>query len=92
MTTARVFADIRYEQISFDPIAARLTLLDHDMRPHLPSYPPDACTVTVARVTIAGQPPDRPEGTRNRLASDKVNVGMSCLPPEVRGLAFGVDV
>ncbi|MEX0287424.1 MAG: hypothetical protein AB3N23_22690 [Paracoccaceae bacterium] len=92
MSTMRLFADIRYEQISFDPLAMRLTLLDLDVRPHLPGYAPDACTVTAARLSMAGQPLDRPDASRLRLAFDDVDVGMNCLPPEVRGMAFGIGL
>ncbi len=92
MSTARVFADIRYGQISFDPLASRLTLLDLDVRPHLPGYPPDACTVTAARATISGQPLDRPDASRLRIAMDDLDVSMGCLPPEARGMVYGVGL
>ena len=92
MTAARTFADIRYQQVSFDPVAARLTLLDLDIRPHLPGFAPDACTVTAARATIGGQPLDRPHLSRFRISLDDVNVGLGCLPPEARGAVFGVGL
>ncbi len=92
LSSARVFADIRYQDISVDPIASRITLLDLDVRPHLPGFAPDACAVTAARVTFAGQPLDRLEATRLRVAFDDVNVGMGCLPAEVRAMAFGIGL
>lgn len=92
LSTARVLADIRYTQISFDPLATRLTLLDLDIRPHLPGFAPDACTITAARATVAGQPLDRLDASRLHLALDQVNVGMGCLPPEARGVTYGLGL
>ena len=92
LSTARVFADIRYQDIRVDPIASRLTLLNLDVRPHLPGLAPDACTVTAARVTFAGQPWDRPQSTRLRVGFDNVNVGMGCLPAVARGVALGAGI
>ncbi|MGR3803894.1 hypothetical protein [Marinibacterium profundimaris] len=92
MSSARLFADIRYGQVSLDPLAARMTLLDLDIRPYLPGLPPGACIVTAGRVTIAGQPLDRPEAMRLRMSLDDMELGLGCLPAEARALVMGVGL
>lgn len=92
MTTARAFADIRYDQISFDPLAMRLTVVGLDVRPFMPGPDPDACVVTAGRLSLAGQPLDRPDGSRLRASLDDVNVGLGCLPPQARGAVYGLGL
>lgn len=91
MSSARVLADIRYGQISADPLAMRLTLLDLDVRP-LVHGDPNGCILTAERATLAGQPLDRPDQTRVHVALDEVSVSLGCLPPEGRAMAFGLGV
>ncbi|MEM8728383.1 MAG: hypothetical protein AAGF79_00580 [Pseudomonadota bacterium] len=92
MTSARAFADIRYQQISFDPIGARLTLLDLDVRPFLPGMAPDACVVTAERLALRGQPLDDPGTWRAQIALDAVEVGLGCLPPPARAVSMGAGL
>lgn len=92
MLTARFFADIRYDHVSFDPLAMRLTLVGADIRPHLPGFAPDACTVTAARISVSGQPLDRPVASRLHVGIDDAEIGGGCLPAEARGLAFAVGL
>ncbi|GAA6202275.1 hypothetical protein [Aquicoccus sp. SU-CL01552] len=82
MNWARLLADIRYDQLSVDPVAARATLTGVEIAPLIPDLPPDSCRITAARMTINGTPLDRIDAGRMRLALDGMDVAAGCLPPE----------
>ncbi|MDF1716013.1 MAG: hypothetical protein P1U75_04975 [Antarcticimicrobium sp.] len=92
MTWARLLADIRYDQLSVDPVAARATLTGIEIVPLIPGLPVDACRITAARVTINGNPLDRIGAGRLRLVLDGMDIAAGCLPPEganmLRGMGF----
>ncbi|MDX2483933.1 MAG: hypothetical protein QNK42_09795 [Pseudodonghicola sp.] len=92
MTWARLLADIRYDQLSVDPVAARATLTGVEIAPLIPDLPTDSCRITAARMTINGHPLDRIDAGRLRLVLDGMDIAAGCLPPEganmLRGLGF----
>lgn len=93
MGWARLLADIRYEQLSVDPLAMRVTLTGVSIAPYLAHVAPGGCTVTVERITLNGRSLDHIDVARARLALDGVSMPSTCLPPEqggmMRGLGFG---
>lgn len=88
LSSARVLADIKYDQISVDPVALRVTLTGVSISPLLPQ-PMGACLVTVDQITINGNPVDRINEARFRMALNGVEMQPSCLPIEVAGMARG---
>lgn len=82
MGWARLLADIRYDQLSVDPVAARAILTGVEIAPLIPDLPADACRITAARMTINGNPLDRIDAGRLRLALDGIDIAAGCLPPE----------
>lgn len=92
VASARLFADIRYQQASLDPQAMRLTLLDLDIRPRLPDMPVGSCVATIGRVTLAGQPFDSPTATRLNIAIDDLDLGLGCLPAPARAMVMGLGL
>ena len=89
MSWARLLADIRYDQISVDPFALRLTLTGISIAPFLPHVAAGACTITVERLTMNGNALDKIDLTGVRLALDGVSVPSTCLPVEQGGMMRG---
>jgi len=85
--SARVLADIRYDQISVDPVALKITLTGVTIAPLLPDLPPGACDISAMRATISGGAIDRISEARIRLALDGVDVNPGCFPREVSTMA-----
>lgn len=88
LSSARVLADIKYDQISVDPVALRVTLTGVSISPLLPQ-PMGACLVTVDQITINGNPVDQLNEARFRMALNGVDMQPSCLPIEAAGMARG---
>ena len=81
LTWARLLADIRYDQVSVDPVALRLTLSGVSVTPYRLVGNRPLCTITLQRVTVNGMPLDRLGERRARIAADGVDVPLGCLPP-----------
>ncbi len=93
MGWARLLADIRYDQISVDPLALRVTLTGVRISPYLAFVAPGGCTVTIERLTLNGRALDRIALARSRLALDRVSMPSTCLPVQQGGMmrGFGYD-
>lgn len=91
MSSARAFADIRYDQISVDPLAARIDFVDLRVDPLLPDSAGE-CHVTAALATLRGGSLDHVDKARLSLVLDDMRMSSGCLPPGVgpmvRGLGF----
>lgn len=87
LSTARVLADIQYDQISVDPVALRVTLTGVTASPLMPGVASGVCTITAQRVTLSGGAIDRISETRFRMALDGVEVATSCFPREASAMA-----
>ncbi len=89
---ARFLADIRYDQLSVDPVAMRVVLTGVDIAPLIPDLPDGACRITAERMTLNGVPMDRIATGRGRVAIDGMGFAAGCLPPEgatmLRALGF----
>lgn len=79
---ARLLADIRYEQLSADPLAMRVVLTGAEILPLIPDLPDGACRVAADRITLSGGPIDRIGTGRGRLTLDGMSVSSGCLPVE----------
>ncbi|MFK7753276.1 MAG: hypothetical protein AB8B51_12085 [Sedimentitalea sp.] len=86
--TARVLADIKYDQISVDPVALRVTLTGVDIAPLVPGL--ESCAVRVERMTLKGNAIDRIGQVQFHAALDGLNVAPGCLPPEPAQMAKGM--
>jgi len=89
LSWARLLADIRYDQISVDPMAMRATLTGIRISPYLPHVAPGGCTILVERLTLNGRALDQIGAARLRLALDGVSVPSTCLPVEPGGMMRG---
>ena len=54
MSWARLLADVRYDQVSVDPLAMKITLTGLRIAPYLPDRPEGMCQARVERLTING--------------------------------------
>ena len=89
---ARLLADIRYEQLSVDPVAGQITLTGLTVSPFIPGFPSNACQVRATRATINGGPIDQITQGQSRIALDDMTMTAGCLPLDaantLRGLGF----
>lgn len=76
--SARAFADIRYDQFSFDSRTLRMTLTNLDISPMI--HRGLTCRVTARRAILHGAAFDRPDTGRFRATLDGVTVSQGCLP------------
>lgn len=90
MSWARLLADIRYDQVSVDPVALKVTLTGVRIAPYLPDWPDGQCQVRVERLTLNGQPVDVRDTRRMRVALDGVAMEAGCLPFEAAGMLRGL--
>lgn len=92
LSWARLLADVRYDQMSVDPVAMRATLTGVQIEPLIPDIPHGTCRITAARITINGGPLDRIDAGRMRIAADGLGVDAGCFPTEganmLRALGF----
>lgn len=85
MGSARALADIRYDAISVDPVAARIDFIGLRIEPLLPGAP-GPCRIDAAQATLRGAPLDRIEAGRFLLVLDDVAMAQGCLPPDMAPL------
>ncbi|MFD2856498.1 hypothetical protein ACFSZS_19420 [Seohaeicola zhoushanensis] len=90
MSWARLLADIRYDQVSVDPVALKVTLTGVRISPYLPDRPDGQCQLRVERLTMNGQPIDVRDTRRMRVALDGVAMEAGCLPFEAAGMLRGL--
>lgn len=89
MGSARAFADIRYDRISVDPMAARVDFTGLRISPLVPGTS-GPCHINAAQATLRGASLDRIESGRVSIVLDDLTVGNGCLPEEVATLARGL--
>lgn len=89
MASARTLADIRYDRISVDPMAARITFIGLRINPLLPDTS-GPCTIDIAQATLRGGALDRIDDGRFSLALDDMTISNGCLPEDVAPLARGL--
>lgn len=87
--SARSLADIRYDQISFDARALRITLTNLDVSPYLGGR--EDCRATARRAILRGGAIDRPDTSRFHMTLDGVAVSSGCLPPMARPLMAALE-
>ncbi|MCB1339626.1 MAG: hypothetical protein KDK24_00870 [Pseudooceanicola sp.] len=92
MSWARLLADVRYDQVSVDPLAMKITLTGLRIAPYLPDRPEGMCQARVERLTINGQPIDVRDTWRFRIALDGAAMEAGCLPFEVAGMLRGIGL
>lgn len=94
MPSLRALADIRYDDISVEPVRNRLSLVGADIRPFLPyTSDPEACRITADIAVISGAPATRLTGYDLNITLDGTTIDFDCLPPEAMPVAglLGVE-
>jgi len=90
LTWARLLADIRYDQVSVDPLAMKATLTGVTIVPFIEGIPDGLCQISVERATINGAPLDRLADRRFRIALDGAVMNSGCLPIQAAGMLRGL--
>jgi hypothetical protein len=91
MSSARAYADIRYDQISVDPMAARIDVIGLSIEPLVPGGS-GLCRTEVAQASLHGASLDRIAQGRLSLVLYDMEMTNGCLPAEIAPMARGLGI